>query len=87
MGATKSAIRNQFLVEAVVIAQIGGILGIISGIAIGNVLSMILKTSFIIPWAWILLGITLCFIVALVSGIVPANKAARLDPIESLRYE
>ncbi len=87
MGATRSAIRNQFLVESVVIAQMGGLLGITFGIIIGNVLSMILKTSFIVPWLWILLGVTLCFIVALVSGIVPANKAARLDPIESLRYE
>jgi len=48
---------------------------------------MILKTSFIVPWLWILLGVSLCFIVALVSGIIPANKAAKLDPIESLRYE
>lgn len=87
MGATKHAIRNQFLVEAIVIAQIGGILGIIFGIAIGNVLSMILRTSFIIPWGWILLGVSLCFAVALISGIIPANKAAKLDPIESLRYE
>jgi putative ABC transport system permease protein len=87
MGATKRAVRNQFLVEAVVIAQIGGMLGIIFGILIGNTLSMILKTSFIVPWLWILLGVTLCFIVALVSGIIPANKAAKLDPIESLRYE
>lgn len=87
MGATRQAIRNQFLVEAVVIAQLGGLLGITFGIIIGNVLSMILKTSFIIPWPWILLGVSLCFLVALVSGIIPANKAARLDPIESLRYE
>jgi len=87
MGATQKAIRNQFLVEAVVIAQLGGFLGITFGILIGYTLSMILKTSFVIPWPWIFLGVTLCFIVALISGIIPANKAARLDPIESLRYE
>ncbi len=87
MGATPRTIRNQFLVESVVIAQIGGFLGITFGIIIGNVLSMILKTSFIVPWLWILLGVTLCFGVALISGIIPANKASKLDPIESLRYE
>lgn len=87
MGATSKIIRIQFLVESVVIAQLGGLLGIIFGIIIGNVLSMLLQSSFIIPWPWIFLGVTLCFIVALASGIIPANKAARLDPIESLRYE
>jgi putative ABC transport system permease protein len=87
MGATRTTIRNQFLVEAIVIAQIGGMLGIIFGMLIGNILSLIMKTSFIIPWPWIALGVTLCFVVALLSGIIPANKAAKLDPIESLRYE
>lgn len=86
-GATSRTIRNQFLVEAIVIAQMGGILGIILGIAAGNIVSIISGTAFIIPWMWILLGIVLCLIVALASGIIPATKAAKLDPIESLRYE
>ncbi|RLD50484.1 MAG: ABC transporter permease, partial [Bacteroidetes bacterium] len=60
---------------------------IIFGIGIGNILSLVIGSSFIIPWAWILLGVVLCFIVAVLSGIIPATKAAKLDPIESLRYE
>lgn len=87
IGATKRTIRNQFLAEAIVIAQIGGILGIAMGIAIGNVVSYLIGSSFIIPWMWMILGVTLCLIVALASGILPARKAANLDPIEALRYE
>jgi len=87
LGAHRRTIRNQFLFEAVVIAQIGGIVGIIIGIMIGNVVSMITGSSFVVPWLWVFGGILLTFIVALVSGILPANKAAGLDPIEALRYE
>jgi putative ABC transport system permease protein len=87
VGATRSTIRNQFLVEAIVVAQLGGLLGIILGIAIGNGLAMIIGSKFIVPWLWMLLGVGLCFIVALLSGILPAVKASKLDPIESLRYE
>lgn len=87
LGARRHTIRNQFLFEAVVIAQIGGIVGIILGVIIGNVVSMITKSAFVVPWLWVFGGILLTFVVALVSGILPANKAAGLDPIESLRYE
>lgn len=87
IGATKRVIRNQFLVESVVIGQIGGILGIILGIIIGNSISFMIGSSFIVPWVWIFTGVALCFGVALLSGIIPARKAANLDPIESLRYE
>jgi len=87
MGATSSMIKNQFLVEAIVIGQLGGLLGIVFGILIGNIMSIILGSSFVVPWLWIFSGILLCVLVGLVSGILPAIKAARLDPIEALRYE
>jgi putative ABC transport system permease protein len=64
MGANRITIRNQFLVEAIVIGQIGGLVGIVLGIGIGNILSLLIGSSFIIPWAWIALGVVLCFGIA-----------------------
>ena len=87
LGATRRSILNQFLTEAILICQIGGLVGIFWGILAGNGVSLILGSPFMMPWAWILLGLVLCFIVGLVSGIYPALRASKLDPIESLRYE
>ncbi|HUS87655.1 MAG TPA: ABC transporter permease [Bacteroidales bacterium] len=87
MGARTSTIKQQFLFESVLIGQFGGILGIILGILIGNLISSALNTSFIIPWKWVASGVTLCFIVGVVSGYFPAVRAAGIDPIEALRHE
>jgi putative ABC transport system permease protein len=87
LGATRKTIRNQFLTEAVVICQIGGLGGIILGIIVGNLVGMALGSSFIIPWNWMILAVVVCMVVGLAAGIYPAVKAAKLDPIESLRYE
>lgn len=87
IGANNAMIRNQFLVEAILISQMGGVVGIFLGIVVGNVVSYLIGSAFIIPWVWIIMGFVLCFVVAIVSGIRPAVKASKLDPIESLRYE
>lgn len=88
VGANHTTIRNQFLVEAIVICQLGGILGVMLAIIIGNLFSvMFLKGDFIMPWLWTLLGFTICMVVGLFSGLYPAIKASRLNPIDALRFE
>ena len=87
IGATPSVIRKQFLMEAIVICVMGGVAGIILGILIGNLLALTLGADFIVPWRWMLLGISVCVGVGMLSGYYPASKASKLDPVDALRYE
>lgn len=88
LGATPLRIRQQFLIEAIVICILGGILGVILGIGIGNIVANLIGPGgFLIPWFWILVAFVICIVVGLGSGYFPAYKASKLDPIESLRYE
>ncbi len=87
LGANKIVIRRQFLIEAIVICQLGGLLGILLGVSAGNILAIVFNVGFLVPWGWVAGGILLCVAVGMMSGIYPAIKASNLDPIEALRTE
>jgi putative ABC transport system permease protein len=87
VGATRRAIVQQFLLETIVICQIGGILGIVVGIAGGNILALTMDSPMVVPWGSVIGGVVAMTVIGLLFGVYPAMKAARLDPITSLRYE
>lgn len=87
IGGRQNAVAQQFLYEAVLISLFGAFFGIILGVFVGNLFSMLLGTGFVIPWLWVLLGIVICTIVGILAGLYPAMKASKLNPIEALRYE
>jgi putative ABC transport system permease protein len=87
IGAKKRNIMAQFIMEAIVLCELGGVIGVVLGILGGNVLAYFMKVPPVIPVDWIVLGLLICSIVGVVFGTYPAYKAANLDPIESLRYE
>ena len=87
LGAKRSTIAAQFILETIMIGQMGGILGIILGIGIGIAISSVANFNFTTPWGAMLAATGITLLVAVLSGSFPAAKAAKLDPIESLRYE
>ena len=87
IGAKKRNIMSQFIMEAVVLCEVGGVIGVVLGILGGNAVAYFLKVPPAIPFDWIVIGLVICSIVGIVFGTYPAYKAANLDPIESLRYE
>lgn len=87
LGAPNSAIRIQFLVESMIICIIGGILGILLGAGFGALGGLLLKTAVVPSLGSIALAVGFSMAIGVFFGYYPANKAAKLDPIEALRYE
>lgn len=87
IGGKSKMVRRQFLLEAMIISVLGALFGIVLGILVGNIFSMVLSTGFVVPWNWVAYGIAICSFVGLLAGLYPALKAGRLNPIEALRYE
>ena len=87
IGGKRKNIRQQFLFESTIISLLGAWFGIVLGVLVGNLFSMVLNTGFVVPWAWVIIGIIICTGVGLLAGIWPAIKASRLNPITALRYE
>jgi len=87
LGARKSNILSQFVTEAVVLCEIGGVIGVGLGILGGNLAALAFNFPPVFPLDWALIGFAITTFVGVVFGVYPAWKAANLDPIDSLRYE
>jgi putative ABC transport system permease protein len=87
IGARKKDILKQFLLEAIFLSEVGGLVGIILGIVAGNILATMMHVSMIFPWLWTGVAIATCSIIGIVFGMYPAYKAAQLHPIDALRFE
>lgn len=87
IGGKSQSVSRQFLLEAIIISLLGAFFGIILGVMVGNLFSMVLGTGFVVPWDWVVYGIIICTITGLLAGLYPAMKAGKLNPIEALRYE
>ncbi|MBM3921896.1 MAG: FtsX-like permease family protein [Sphingomonadales bacterium] len=87
IGGKRKMVSRQFLLEAIIISMLGAVFGILLGVGVGNLFSLVLNTGFVIPWNWVFYGIFICTLVGLLAGLYPARKAGKLNPIEALRYE
>ncbi|MCF0167843.1 MAG: FtsX-like permease family protein [Bacteroidales bacterium] len=87
LGATSGLIALQFLLESALVCLSGGAIGIILGTAVGNAVSAALSIPPCIPWEWIAAAFAICLFAGVASGLIPARRAAELNPIEALKYE
>jgi putative ABC transport system permease protein len=87
IGARKNDIVRQFLLEAIVLSEVGGLAGIVAGVAGGNGIALWMDISMVFPWGWAMTGLIVCSLIGMGFGWYPAWKAARLHPIDALRWE
>lgn len=87
IGAKSKSVLTQFLVEAIILCEFGGVIGIILGLLTGNLLGLYLSSPVVIPYDWVIIGLFVCSAVGIIFGVYPAYKAAKLNPIDALRYE
>jgi len=87
IGAKRSNILAQFLIEAVTLTAIGGVVGVMLGSALSLLMHYALHMPAVLSLFWVVTALSMCALIGVVFGVYPAWKAARLDPVEALRYE
>jgi putative ABC transport system permease protein len=87
LGAKPQSILTQFLLEAIILCNIGGVIGVLAGFGLGNLVTVFTQFSAKVPIEWAVIGLLFCSLVGVVFGLLPAIRASRLHPIDALRYE
>jgi len=87
LGARRSDIFMQFLIEAILISVLGGLVGIVLGLSFGNIVALFLEQEPVIPFEWVFYSLQICASMGIIFGLYPAIRASKLNPIDSMRYD